>query len=104
MCIRDRVWGHGPLHGNVSKEGANRVVWEIEDLPRRTFLEGRVTFPAQLVPEAANLSGREGLPGILAEEEMCIRDRSSTVAARAKPRRTSHSAGRPREVQISSTG
>jgi uncharacterized membrane protein len=64
-----RVWGHGPLHGNVSKEGANRVVWEIEDLPRRTFLEGRVTFPAQLVPEAANLSGREGLPGILAEEE-----------------------------------
>ena len=58
-----RVWGHGPLQGFVSKEGTNRVVWEVKDLPRRTFLEGRVVFPVKLVPEAANFSGREGFPG-----------------------------------------
>ncbi len=63
-----RVWGHGPLYGNVSKED-NRVVWEITDLPKLTFLEGRVVFPAQLVPGAAHHSGQEGLPVILKEEE-----------------------------------
>jgi uncharacterized membrane protein len=64
-----RVWGHGPLQGNVFKEEDNKVVWEVEDLPRRTFLEGRVAFPMQLVPQATAHSGREGLPVILAEEE-----------------------------------
>lgn len=64
-----RAWGHGPLHGEVSIEGPNRVVWDIEGLPPRTFLEGRVAFPKQLVPQCTNLSGKEGLPGILAQEE-----------------------------------
>ncbi len=63
-----KVWGHGPLQGNVSIEGGNRVVWEVKDLPRQTFLEGRVAFPVQLVPQATKVSGGEGWPGILAEE------------------------------------
>lgn len=63
------VWSHGPLHGKVTKEGPDRVVWEVENLPGRTFLEGRVVFPVELVPLAADFSGEEGLPGILAEEK-----------------------------------
>ncbi|NLA26495.1 MAG: DUF2207 domain-containing protein, partial [Firmicutes bacterium] len=63
------VWGHGPLYGSVWKEGENQVIWEVKDLPKKTFLEGRVVFPLRLVPNAANISGKEGLAGILAEEE-----------------------------------
>ncbi|MEW5784972.1 MAG: DUF2207 domain-containing protein [Bacillota bacterium] len=63
------VWGHGPLYGEVRKESPTRVVWEVERLPSRTFLEGRAVFPVELVPQSANLSGKDGLPGILKEEE-----------------------------------
>ncbi len=76
------VWGHGPLYGEVWKEGADRVVWEVEALPRKTYLEGRVVFPAELVPESTNLSGREALPGILQEEDK--------LARRADLQRTIH--------------
>lgn len=64
-----RAWGRGPLHGDVAIESPTRVVWSIEQLPGKTFLEGRVAFPVELVPEATNLSGKEKLKEILAEEE-----------------------------------
>ena len=68
-----RAWGHGPLHGEVSIVSGREVTWQISPLPAETFLEGRVTFPPQLVPFAALQTGREALPAILAEEERWAR-------------------------------
>lgn len=64
-----RAWGHGPLHGNVRIENAEQVTWNVAPLPGRTFLEGRVAFPPQLVPEITTVrQGKERLPQILEEE------------------------------------
>ena len=66
-----KIWGHGPLHGEVNFAAANMVVWQIQDLPARTFMEGRVVMPVALFPQApaAAHTGKEALAGILAEEE-----------------------------------
>lgn len=64
-----RAWGHGPLHGDVQIENAQQVTWNIAPLPGRTFLEGRVAFPPQLVPEIKTVrQEKERLPQILEEE------------------------------------
>lgn len=64
-----RVWGHGPLHGSVRLVDSATARWEVDDLPARTFLEARMTFPPSLVPDVAEREGTAGLPAILAEEE-----------------------------------
>jgi uncharacterized membrane protein len=51
-----RAWGHGPLHGNVQIKNSQKISWEIQPLPEKTFLEGRVTFPSQLIPAGKKIS------------------------------------------------
>lgn len=65
-----RIWGHGPLHGEVDFAGSREVVWQIKDMPANQFLEGRITLPVELFPAAAAelRTGQTALPGILAEE------------------------------------
>lgn len=64
-----RAWGHGPLNGQVKINSPQEVVWQVQDLPAMRFLEGRVVFPVQLVPQAKPVSGSPGLPSILAQEQ-----------------------------------
>lgn len=64
-----QAWGHGPLHGEVNILSPQVITWEVSPFPQRTFLEGRVTFPPELVPGSTNRSGKYGLATILAEEE-----------------------------------
>jgi uncharacterized membrane protein len=68
-----RAWGHGPLAGEVKIVSPTRVTWTLGRLPAKKFLEGRVTFPTRLVPEATRRSTAPGLPGILKEEEALAR-------------------------------
>ena len=65
-----RIWGHGPLHGEVQFTGPREVTWQIEDMPSNKFLEGRMVLPLQLFPAApAELStGQAGQPIIIDEE------------------------------------
>lgn len=66
-----RIWGHGPLQGEVNFAGPDMVVWQVKNLPYETFVEGRVVMPADLFPRApaSALTGKVALPTILAEEE-----------------------------------
>ncbi|HRY13624.1 MAG TPA: DUF2207 domain-containing protein [Syntrophomonadaceae bacterium] len=66
-----RIWGHGPLNGEVEFAGADRVVWKVQDLSPYTFVEGRVVMPTALFPAApkAAQTGRTALAPILTEEE-----------------------------------
>lgn len=68
-----RAWGHGPLYGNAKIIDACNIMWEISPLPEKTFLEGRVTFPLELIPGVKKLKG-EKLPAILTEEEAWARE------------------------------
>lgn len=65
-----RIWGHGPLHGEVQFTGPREVTWQIEDMPSNKFLEGRMVLPLQLFPAAPTelSTGQAGLPIIMDEE------------------------------------
>lgn len=62
------AWGHGPLHGVVTIESPSSIVWEVENLPARTFVEGRVVFPNSLVPLGDRYTGEARLQAIFDEE------------------------------------
>lgn len=62
------AWGHGPLHGQVTIVSPRQIIWEVDSLPPRTFVEGRVVFPPFLVPGATRLTKENALDRILAEE------------------------------------
>ncbi len=82
-----RIWGHGPLQGEVDFAGANLVTWQTKNLPARTFVEGRVVMPTALFPAAsAQLRTRQtALPGILAQEEGWAKQANQErMAARAE--------------------
>ena len=64
-----RLWGHGPLRGEVRKISGEKLWWETPFLPRDRYLEGRVVFPPRLTPQAKVLTGRAALGSILAEEQ-----------------------------------
>ena len=64
-----RVWGHGPVRGDVKKLSATQLRWETTDLPKDRFLEGRVVFPPSLTPQAKVLTRKTALQAILAEEQ-----------------------------------
>ncbi|MBN2285788.1 MAG: DUF2207 domain-containing protein [Tissierellales bacterium] len=64
-----RAWGHGPLDGEVRLIGSNEVVWEIDYLPPKTFLEGRVTFTPSIISNESLKTNQNALPKILSEEQ-----------------------------------
>jgi len=66
-----RIWGHGPLSGEVNFSAADAAAWSVENLPPNTFLEGRVLMPTALFTNAPKeaYTGQAALSSILAEEE-----------------------------------
>ncbi|MEP6625624.1 MAG: DUF2207 domain-containing protein [Acidimicrobiia bacterium] len=76
---RLRAWGHGPLQGAVHV-GSDSVTFRAPDVPRGTFVEGRVAVPMARVPGLPP-SAEARLARILAEESSFIR---ATKDARAR--------------------
>ena len=72
-----RVWGHGPVRGDVKKLSATQLRWETTDLPKDRFLEGRVVFPPSLTPQAKVLTRKTALQAILAEEQRWAEQREA---------------------------
>ncbi|MCR6544295.1 DUF2207 domain-containing protein [Dehalobacterium formicoaceticum] len=66
-----RIWGHGPLNGEVEFDGSNGVILKVSDLSAYTFMEGRVVMPTGLFTGApvAAYTDQPALSKILAEEE-----------------------------------
>lgn len=66
-----RIWGHGPLNGEVEFDGSNGVILKVSDLSAYTFMEGRVVMPTGLFTgaPAAAYTDQPALNKILAEEE-----------------------------------
>lgn len=64
-----KIWGHGPTRGTVKKISASEFSWQTTKLPKEKFLEGRIIFPPNLVPQAKKRVNKTALPGILQEEQ-----------------------------------
>ena len=80
-----RIWGHGPLNGEVDFAGPDQIIWTTSNLPPYTFLEGRVVMPVDLftgVPAEA-YSDKAALGGILAEEQSWA-DKANKERAQAR--------------------
>ncbi len=90
-----RAWGHGPLQGAVHV-GADTVTFRAPDVPRGTFVEGRVAIPTPRM-SALPPSADPRLARILAEESSFIR---ATEDARA---RAADAAQRERDARAALT-
>ncbi|MFH1447247.1 MAG: DUF2207 domain-containing protein [Candidatus Micrarchaeota archaeon] len=53
------AWGHGPDNG-VTTIGDGVVVFTVSDVPPRTFIEGRVVFPSELISDGFTVN-KEGI-------------------------------------------
>lgn len=86
-AARDEVaaWGHGPFHGVVTIESPSKVVWEVENLPAQTFVEGRIVFPNFLVPLGTRYTGESRLQAIF-EEELAGEERRAETQKIAQER------------------
>lgn len=60
------VFGHGPLQGQVERDGGRGAVYRLRGLPARTFLEARVVFPPEILDVLR--SGGPALERLLEEE------------------------------------
>jgi uncharacterized membrane protein len=65
-----RAWGHGPLQGDVKIVSSERILFTVKNLPPETFVEGRVVFPLELIPDGRVKTGNPALAAILAEEKI----------------------------------
>lgn len=65
-----KVFGHGPLQGQVSIINETTSKWETKNLPKDRFLEARILFPTALVPNAQNRENKNGYGAIMAEEKV----------------------------------
>jgi uncharacterized membrane protein len=64
-----RVWAHGPLEGNISKEKNKTITAVITDLYANNLVDIRATFDKDIVPYGSKLSFEDGLQSILTEEQ-----------------------------------
>jgi len=65
---RIRIFGHGPLNGNINFTDDNKIRLEVDDVSSNTFVEARVLYPPEYVP-FSNIAGNNTLDGILQEEK-----------------------------------
>ncbi len=64
-----QAWAHGPLDGRVDLTNEGSVRFEVAPLPARTFWEGRVLFPAEVVGDLPALR-EEAKPRINEQERV----------------------------------
>ncbi|MGI6751651.1 MAG: DUF2207 domain-containing protein [Anaerovoracaceae bacterium] len=66
-----RIWGHGPLNGQVNFEGDRVILWQIENLPAHNYFEGRVIMPTPLFDQAPidTYCKEDALSNVLSEEQ-----------------------------------
>ncbi|HWR30981.1 MAG TPA: DUF2207 domain-containing protein, partial [Negativicutes bacterium] len=76
-----KAWGHGPSKGTVQRLSGSQLSWQTANLPKDKFLEGRVTFPLGLVPQAKKITNKVALPEILAQEQRWADQRAAEQRA-----------------------
>ncbi|MCR2043639.1 DUF2207 domain-containing protein [Anaerosalibacter massiliensis] len=71
---RVKVFSHGPLNSTINFKDENLIHIETEDIPKNTFIEGRVLFPNKFIPKSSNSSDQNVYDKILNEENNLIKE------------------------------
>lgn len=64
-----RVWAHGPLNGNISKDSNKKITFTVDNLDSNTMLEARVVTPTYVFADNENISSASQLNFILNQEQ-----------------------------------
>lgn len=81
-----KVFAHGPLNGKIKKVNDNFYSLSVKNVPRKTFVEGRILFPKEFISESSRVENIDNYNNILEEEaafqEKLVRDRERNEAIR----------------------
>lgn len=64
-----RVWAHGPLDGQVTKDGETKLIATISNLPDGTPIDIRATFDKEIINNSPKQTHIDALDKIIAYEE-----------------------------------
>lgn len=67
-----KLYAHGPSNGWISKIDNRHYQLIVEGLPERTYVEGRVLFPTELVSLSENIKQEDRYESIIAEERAIL--------------------------------
>jgi len=63
-----KVFGHGPLSGNVSIREDGKVVYEVFKLSSGEMVEARILFPTRMIPNSTKIINQNKFAEIMKEE------------------------------------
>ncbi len=68
--IRNEVkfFAHGPLNGKIHKVSEDTINLRVEDVPENTFVESRILFPTEFIPDSQNTINTDAYSDIMNEE------------------------------------
>src|SRR6185369_1077386 len=79
-----QAWAHGPTTGTVSIPSAKEVTFQLAELPKLTFFEGRILVPKDTFSAKAGAPGSMTQAQIKKQEDQYIQD---TIARAQQQRR-----------------
>ncbi|WP_249168641.1 DUF2207 domain-containing protein [Alkaliphilus sp. B6464] len=63
-----KIFAHGPLNGEINKISDNTINLQVEDVPKDTFIEGRILFPREFIFASQNIVDKDAYSNIMNEE------------------------------------
>ncbi|RBP61033.1 putative membrane protein [Alkalibaculum bacchi] len=71
---RVKVFAHGPTNGIIDFQGDNSILAQIREVPENTFVEARVLFPIEFIPNSTNIINEDAYNAIMAEERSYVEE------------------------------
>lgn len=65
---RVKVYAHGPLHGVINKISNSKYQLQVNKVPTKTFIEGRIIFPQEFINASSNYQNIDRYQEIIEEE------------------------------------
>lgn len=63
-----KIFAHGPLNGKIVRKANDIVYMQVKDVPKKTYVEGRILFPIDFIPNSTNIVNKNNYENILNEE------------------------------------
>lgn len=79
-----KIFAHGPTNGKINFSGDNMVRAEVEKVPKNTFVEVRILFPTDFIPNSTNIVNRNAYDDIIEEELSYIQELKEREIRREK--------------------
>lgn len=79
-----KIFAHGPTNGTIKFSGGNTIRAEVDNVPDSTFVEVRILFPVEYIPDSTNVVNRDAYKEIIDEELSYIEEIKEKEAKKAE--------------------